>query len=60
MGNNHTRACRSYQNKAGKQYHLWMHGINDRDIIERLDEQENKQGYIKRLIRQDIAGDGKE
>ena len=26
----------------------------DQDIIERLDKQDNKQGYIKGLIRQDI------
>lgn len=55
MGNNHTRACRRYQNQNGKQYHLWMHSIKDADIIQRLDEQDNKQGYIKALIRADIA-----
>lgn len=60
MGNNHTRACRRYQNQNGKQYHLWMHSIKDADIIHRLDEQDNKQGYIKRLIREDIANGGKE
>ena len=26
----------------------------DRDILEHLDKQENRQGYIKKLIRQDI------
>lgn len=35
--------------------YLKLHQINDRDIIERLDEQKNKQGYIKRLIREDTA-----
>ena len=29
---------------------------NDADILERLDREENKQAYIKRLIRQDIKG----
>lgn len=28
----------------------------DKDIIEQLKKQESKQGYIKRLIRDDIAG----
>ena len=30
----------------------------DRDIIDRLSAQENKQGYIKDLIRTDAALDG--
>ena len=30
----------------------------DKDIIERLKEQENKQGYIKELIRIDASLDG--
>lgn len=28
---------------------------SDQDIIDRLDQQENKNSYIKQLIRQDIA-----
>lgn len=35
--------------------YLKLHQVNDKDIIERLDEQKNKQGYIKRLIREDTA-----
>lgn len=35
--------------------YLKFHQVNDKDIIERLDEQANKQGYIKRLIREDTA-----
>ena len=31
----------------------------DTDIIERLKAQQSKQGYVKRLIRQDIGGDEK-
>lgn len=29
---------------------------NDADVIQALNESGNKQGYIKRLIRQDISG----
>ena len=29
----------------------------DADIIEKLDSVDNKQGYIKRLIREDLARD---
>lgn len=60
MGNSHTKACRRYQDKSGKQYHLWLHKKNDADVIARLDAQPNKQGYIKRLVRQDISEEGKE
>ena len=35
--------------------YLKLHQVNDQDIIKRLDERPNKQGYIKRLIREDIA-----
>ena len=35
--------------------YLKLHKVNDKDIIERLDKQSNKQGYIKRLIREDVA-----
>lgn len=30
----------------------------DKDIIDKLDEKENKSGYIKNLIRKDIKNDG--
>lgn len=30
----------------------------DKDIIDKLDEKENKSGYIKDLIRKDIKNDG--
>ena len=53
--NSHTKACRRYQNQNGKQYHLWMHHVKDADIIDKLDKVGNKQGYIKQLIRADIA-----
>ena len=35
--------------------YLKLHQVNDKDIIKRLGEQKNKQGYIKRLIREDTA-----
>lgn len=53
-----TRNSARYHAKAGKQYHLWMHLENDKDIIARLDTVGNKQGYIKRLIRADIEKEG--
>lgn len=53
MSNNHTKNAAKYHKRAGKQYHLWLHLENDADIIKRLDSVENKQGYIKALIRYD-------
>lgn len=54
MGNNHTKNAAKYHKRAGRQYHLWLHYTNDADIIQRLDSVENKQGYLKALIRYDI------
>lgn len=54
MGNNHTKNAAKYHKRAGRQYHLWLHSENDADIIKRLDSVENKQGFIKALIRDDI------
>ena len=41
-----------------KGLYLKFNTVNDRDIIERLDKQDNKQGYIKELIRIDASLDG--
>ena len=34
--------------------YLKLNQVNDRDVIDRLQDQKNKQGYIKDLIRTDI------
>lgn len=44
-----------YKKKMMKQYNLMCHIVNDADVIEMLNSQENKQGYIKALIRADMA-----
>lgn len=54
----HVEAVKRYQKRVGKQYHLWMHTIHDADIIKRLESLDNKQGYIKALIRADMAKGG--
>lgn len=38
--------------------YLKLNQVNDKDVIDRLEKQENKQGYIKGLIRDDISLDG--
>lgn len=35
------------------QIKLKLHKVNDADIIEKLKSVDNKQGYIKQLIRED-------
>lgn len=40
--------------KISKEFILKCHLKNDADIIEELKKQDNKNGYIKRLIREDI------
>lgn len=54
MGTRRTKAANAYHRRVAKQYHLEMHREHDADIIRRLDSVENKQGYIKALIRADI------
>ena len=42
--------------RNGKQYLLQLRKSTDSDIIEKLELQENKNGYLKTLIRNDISG----
>ena len=42
--------------RNGKQYLLQLRKSTDSDIIEKLESQENKNGYLKTLIRSDISG----
>lgn len=49
------RAVMKYEAKNTIQVHLKLNLRTDPDIIKRLEEVESKQGYIKELIRRDIA-----
>ena len=42
------------KNREYKGLYLKLNKVNDADVIERLNNQSNKQGYIKDLIRTDI------
>lgn len=48
------RANDKYDKANTKQIKLKLNIRTDEDIIERLDRVDNKQGYIKGLIRKDI------
>lgn len=56
MGTRRTKAANAYHKRSSKQYHLELHAGNDADIIRKLETVDNKQGYIKTLIRRDIQG----
>ena len=48
------RAIQKYDAKNTRQIHLKLNVKTDADILEHLDQQENVQGYIKDLIREDM------
>lgn len=48
------RATAKYDAENTVQVHLKLNKITDADILERLEQVENKQGYIKELIREEI------
>lgn len=54
MPKSHTERSETYRKKMVSQYCLKLNQKTDADIIEKLSEVENKQGYIKSLIREDI------
>ena len=45
-----------YDKAHQKQYNIKMNLVYDKDIIEKLSSVPSVMGYIKQLIRQDIAG----
>ena len=49
------RAVAKYNAQNTKQYAFKLNLTTDKDIIEKLDNIDNKTGYIKDLIRGDIA-----
>lgn len=53
-----TKAVLKYKKKSIKQMKLDLNRKTDSDIIIFLDQCENKQGYIKALIREDMRKQG--
>lgn len=52
-------AQRKYDKENTKSYTFRFMKTTESDLIEKLDSQENKSGYIKSLIRADISEDKK-
>lgn len=48
------KANARYDSTHTRQITLKLNLQTDKDILDRLDEVENKQGYIKQLIREDM------
>ena len=53
------RACSKYDAANTKQITLKLNKTTDADILQKLSATGNVQGYIKGLIRADIAREGK-
>ena len=49
------RATSKYDAANTTQVHLKLNKKTDADILAKLGEVESKQGYVKRLIREDIG-----
>lgn len=49
------KAINKYNKANTKIYPIRLNFNTDKDIIEKLESVESKQGYIKDLIRQDIS-----
>ena len=52
------RATEKYQERTSRPVYLRLNKETDADILEKLEKVESMQGYIKRLIREDIAKNG--
>ena len=48
------KAQAKYDAENTRQVHLKLNRNTDKDVLERLDDVPSKQGYIKRLIREDL------
>lgn len=52
--NKESERTKRYQDKAIRRFSVKVNRYTEEDILERLEEQESIQGYVKRLIREDI------
>lgn len=49
------KAQAKYDAENTRQVHLKLNRNTDKDVLDKLDEVPSKQGYIKELIRRDLA-----
>ena len=55
---NYNQRMNKWINEHYKVYTIKFHGVNQSDIIQHLESQPNKAGYIARLIREDMERQG--
>ena len=48
------KAQAKYDARNTRQVHIKLNLRTDKDVLDKLDEVPSKQGYIKRLIREDL------
>ena len=60
MATKHTIAQAKYDKENRRVYGFRLHNTLDKDIIDKLASVPSMQGYIKELIRRDIAGSAPE
>jgi len=58
LKNKYIQTINKYNKEKMKLYSFRFHLVNQADIIEHLDSQPNKAGYIARLIREDMERKG--
>lgn len=51
------KAVAKYDKTNIQGLYIKLHKTKDKDIIDKLESVESKQGYIKKLIREDIVND---
>lgn len=49
------KAQAKYDAENTRQVHLKLNRNTDKDVLDKLDEVPSKQGYIKELVRRDLA-----
>lgn len=55
MGEVSYKVRKRYQDRAMKRYSLVFHRVSDKDVIEALDNSDNKTDYVRQSIRERIS-----
>lgn len=55
MGEVSYKVRKRYETKAMKRYSLVFHRVSDKDVIEALDNSDNKTDYVRQSIRERIS-----
>lgn len=56
--NKSSEKSKRYQDKAIRRFTVKVNRFTEADILDRLEQQDSFQGYVKRLIREDMERNG--